>query len=176
VTGPGRLRDAAARGRALAATSLLGACLVAACGPAERGAAGITVDGAGRPVVLLIGCGSPLGRTALLTVDPASQQRSFAGEWTPAPVGPSDLTLDVYAPGSSWRVEQPVTGLQEGTLYEVGALLGATGDGRQTTDAQFTAADLRALRPGQVLTGAKDTGTPQKPVPEASFRAAACQS
>jgi hypothetical protein len=125
---------------------------LAACGPPDRPLTALTVAG-GAPVVLLAGCDDftvdsltvyTRGRNPTVAADGPNRQLDRTGSTTPQSV---PLFGD---PPAGWQVtDDRLTELAADQSYG----LSAFSKGRNTVPIGFTAADLTALAPGEVLVG-----------------------
>jgi hypothetical protein len=139
---------------------------LAACGPADRPVTAVrAVDG--EPVVLLAGCSD-------FQIDRVSLYPSSVD--APVPDGSPDRTLDRTGttvpesmplfgdPPSGWTADDGrLTALAAGQAYSVSAYA----DGGSAVPITFTAADLAALGPDEVLVGKKPSS--HKKVTEREF-------
>jgi hypothetical protein len=123
----------------------------------DRGQVGVTVDGAGRPVLAVMTC-RPV--TPVITLsegrgpsDPDDRPNVDRGRWQARGPFAGVRLLPLTAPTDLWRRTGAEPGpLEAGRLFVAG---GGTTDDQDAdlTQVSFTGADLAALAPGQVRTG-----------------------
>lgn len=126
----------------------------------QVGRLGVTVDEAGKPVVLVEPCREgtaridvSLGRSPGMD---SEQKNEEVGSWTAAAASDKPSELEVTAPGDAWKgpkVEPP----QKTTHW----ILTGTFDGEDETSLaglDFTGADLAALDTDTVLVGGSGEG------------------
>jgi hypothetical protein len=128
---------------------------LASCGPpitvpGESAALGITVDAAGQPVIVLQNCASSVVQLELTVF---STQVLYDNEKPPPAVDEIPL-----AGTGDWRPNQPMPKLNPTDKVVVRAWSeGHKYFGRRT---EFTLADLKTLKPGQVRHDWRSPGTP----------------
>ncbi|MEV8374016.1 hypothetical protein AB0P21_14845 [Kribbella sp. NPDC056861] len=132
------------------ATTVLTSCGPPITGPAESAALGMTVDAAGHPVIVLQNCSASVVQLELTA---SSTQVVFDNEKPPPAVDEIPLTGT-----ADWRPNQPTPKLNPTDKVTIRAWSeGHRYFGRRT---EFTLADLKALKPGQVRHDWRPAGTP----------------
>jgi hypothetical protein len=143
--------------------------LTSGCTVPDVGASGIGVDPLGNPVGYLRVCERHQHvDAAVVYTDGTDDTR---GRWTAA-VAITDVAIwPLTGPAQGWTTETALKPLITGTLYN---LYGATTDNSASTaGVSFTAADLAAMKPGQVRYTPASSDVPVV-VGETEFRTRHC--
>ncbi|WP_157979881.1 lipoprotein [Kribbella monticola] len=120
------------------------------CGPGQSGAIGLSVDDAGRTIVVLQDCKGDIDKLKLvmlgrLQTDP----EKVLVEWS-NPKSPKGIVQFPLVEGAGkWKPQSPVPELDVTRHYE---LRGKKENGwSNAKDVRFTVTELKDLQPGQVL-------------------------
>jgi hypothetical protein len=135
---------------ALGVALLAAAPLLAGCEAVEDGAAGLTVDGQGHLVGVLHSCHRAIiGASTWWSEETQPYREHTLGDWALSP-GKHDATLLLSDdPGPGWRATQRTVALDDAHEY---VFVGYFKDRNASTRfVTFTAADVKTLRPGRVL-------------------------
>jgi hypothetical protein len=151
--------------------------VITGCTPAARGAAGVTVDASGAPIVVVTGCGRSVTRVSVIYRDsdgsqaPRVTQEPEAGAWESSRAGglPGRNFLNLSTPGPDWRVIQPLAPLKKGVGYKIRGRVGEGEAAAPLSIVDLTVEQLRTLTPDKVLMYADQPGTSRIIVPLAQF-------
>jgi hypothetical protein len=118
--------------------------VLTACGPGQSGVIGLSVDDAGKTIVVLQDCKGDIDEVKL-----RDAKDTVLAVWA-NPRSPKGIIQFPLVEGADrWRSENPVPPLDEGGTY---ALTGREShDSSKAVGIRFTPAMLKSLRPGQVL-------------------------
>jgi hypothetical protein len=120
------------------------------CGPQEIGTGGISVDAAGRPVLVLAVCQDSVRTVGITDLGPAGKDYRSTGHWdSPVRLRRGLMQLPLAAMPSPWTERVPFQPLVPGEHYTAGG--GGSDNTTSTSAVDFTAADLRDLAPGTVF-------------------------
>ena len=137
-----------------------------------NGRVGVTVDAAGRVVVLAEVCDGSVTQVLVAGPDRGSQRNEVKADLQPVEPVRASFAVDPARPGPAWSGAALALPLVQELHMVVAA---APGDDQQLSQATFVPMDLAQLRPGTVQVDGPGVGT-QRRVPEAQFRAEACPS
>ncbi|MFI0351193.1 hypothetical protein [Actinomadura sp. 9N407] len=147
---------------------------LAGCSPAKKGAVGVTVDAAGRAVVVLAWCPGHPPDHVELTTGPSSKVRNFRLEPRTKLRG-THAEVPLHAPPGDWRwMGAPFGAFTPGEVYKLRS--GDSDSAYTFGGSSVTAASLSRLRSGAVLTHASESKTGTQPdtyYSPAEFRKAA---
>ncbi|MFJ3905083.1 hypothetical protein [Streptomyces sp. NPDC090025] len=126
---------------------------LAGCTVPIAGVTGISVTEDGRPLGVIVMCHDHIDVALLALDDPDPEAVEYVGEWGRADplTGFSTwpLTAPTTAPADGWTVDTRLAKLDPKRSYH---LYGATEDNSwSAVGVSFTLADLKKLKPGQVL-------------------------
>lgn len=116
-----------------------------------NGMTGVTVDGQGRPAVVVAVCSDHVDQVTVygtregLDDDEANPK---LGSWTSERSQSGTFTIDVTDPGPDWTASGPID-LETDRDYIVGA--SRSDADVETMDVSFRGGDLAALEPGDVI-------------------------
>ncbi|MEV8374015.1 hypothetical protein AB0P21_14840 [Kribbella sp. NPDC056861] len=126
--------------------------MLTACSPTESGVVGLSVDDAGRTIVVLQDCDGDIDQLKLWDQGPRPETESddvLLAEWY-NPKSPKGIVQFPLVEGAGkWKSEQRVPDLDPAKSY---VLRGRSKDASSNAaHLEFTSALLKTLKPGQIL-------------------------
>lgn len=138
------------RRAAAVAGAVAGCLLLSGCGAELLPLAAIRLDASGAPEAVLRPCGDDLIQGLSLTGAPEDSEQNLSGWRVPGKRHGADAEFPLFVPPSAWRARSAgQQRLVAGYTYEL-AFGKAEFNYEYTGTVTFRAADLTALKPGQV--------------------------
>ncbi len=135
---------------ALSAVLICSAAVLTGCSPGHSGVIGISVDEAGRPVVVLQDCKGEIDKLVLSALSVTNGVKNTEVARWRNPKSPKGIVEFPLVEGAGrWKSEAPVPALDVRRRYELNGW--QKNDATRATPVAFTPAMLKDLQPGQIL-------------------------